>query len=172
MRRQVIALAVTLALTACTGEDKQPESRLATSESPTPKPVVATAKPTVSVPKGPPPTKLVKEDLVVGTGDFALPGKVVSVHYVGVLYDGGKEFDSSWRSGHPFQFQVGNGDVIPGWDEGILGMRVGGRRKLIIPPELAYGPQEDDVIPANSTLVFVVDLITAGGQVGFPVQPT
>ena len=81
------------------------------------------------------------------------------MQYVGVLYDGGTEFDASWNSGEPFPFKLGNGDVIKGWDQGIVGMKEGGRRKLIIPPDLAYGPEgQPPTIPPNATLVFVVDL--------------
>jgi FKBP-type peptidyl-prolyl cis-trans isomerase len=101
-------------------------------------------KPKVPKGKGSPPSKLVAQDLVVGKGRRANSGSTVSVQYVGVLFDNGKEFDASWkgkRPGQPFEFALGAGQVIPGWDEGIAGMRVGGRRKLIIPSDLAYGPQ-------------------------------
>jgi hypothetical protein len=173
VRRAIVCLAAVLALAGCTGDDHTPQARVSQSESPTPSPVIPSTKPVVQVPKGPPPTKLVTRDLIVGTGDFALPGKSVSVNYVGVLYDGGKEFDSSWGPGkHPLNFQVGGEQVIPGWDEGIVGMRVGGRRELVIPPDMAYGEQGfGSVIPPNATLVFVVDLVDAGGVVGAPASP-
>jgi peptidylprolyl isomerase len=117
-------------------------------------------KPRVDIPKGKAPTKLVAQDIVKGKGKVARKGDDVEVQYVGVLYDGGTEFDSSWTSGQPFPFTVGNGDVIPGWDKGVPGMRVGGRRKLIIPASLAYGAQgQPPTIPPNATLVFVVDLL-------------
>ncbi len=151
-------------LSACTGETK-PEARDALSSSPTSKPVLQTKKPVVTVPKGPAPTTLVKNDIVVGTGDFALPGKVVSVHYVGVHYKNGKQFDASWDKGNPLQFQLGNEDVIPGWEAGVVGMRVGGRRELVIPPDLAYGEQGNPPIGPNETLIFVVDLVGVGGAV-------
>lgn len=120
-------------------------------------------KPTVDVPTGPPPSQLQIKDLKTGDGAEAKSGDQVSVQYVGVLYDGGKEFDSSWDRGQPFQFQLGSGQVIPGWDQGVAGMKVGGRRELTIPPDLAYGPQgQPPTIPKNATLVFVIDLVSVG----------
>jgi len=117
-------------------------------------------KPHVTVPSGPPPTHLETKEIIKGTGPEAKSGDHVTVNYVGVLYDSGKEFDASWRRNEPFSFTLGAGEVIRGWDQGIEGMRVGGRRELIIPPDLAYGPSgRPPVIPANSTLVFVVDLL-------------
>jgi peptidylprolyl isomerase len=116
-------------------------------------------KPRVDIPEGDPPAKLVKEDIVKGKGKAAKKGDDVEMQYVGVLYDGGTEFDASWNSGEPFPFKLGNGDVIKGWDQGIVGMKVGGRRQLTIPPDLAYGAQGSppDIAP-NETLIFVVDL--------------
>jgi peptidylprolyl isomerase len=120
-------------------------------------------KPVVEVPDGPPPQELEVEDIEAGDGDEAQPGDQLSVQYVGVLYDTGEEFDSSWERGQPFQFQLGSGGVIPGWDQGIEGMKVGGRRQLVIPPDLAYGAQgQPPDIPPNSTLVFVIDLVSVG----------
>lgn len=120
-------------------------------------------KPTVEVPKGPAPTHLVVKDLKTGDGAEAKSGDQVSVQYVGVLYDDGKQFDSSFDRGQPFAFQLGGGQVIPGWDQGVAGMKVGGRRELIIPPDLAYGAQgQPPTIPANATLVFVIDLVSVG----------
>ncbi len=102
------------------------------------------------------------EDLQVGSGDEAVTGKKVSVHYTGTLTDGSK-FDSSLDRGTPFSFQLGAGSVIQGWDRGVVGMKVGGRRKLTIPPELAYGERGfPPVIPPNSTLVFEIELISVG----------
>jgi FKBP-type peptidyl-prolyl cis-trans isomerase len=116
--------------------------------------------PTVTPPSGPAPTKLVVKDLIKGTGAAAASGKTVTVNYVGVLYKGGKEFDASWKRNQPFQFQLGQGAVIPGWDQGVPGMKVGGRRELIIPAALAYGAQgSPPTIPANAPLVFVIDLL-------------
>ncbi|KOU07831.1 hypothetical protein ADK88_09325 [Streptomyces sp. NRRL F-2295] len=126
-------------------------------------------KPVVEVPEGAAPQELVVRDLVVGEGDEALPGRVVRVHYVGVTFASGKEFDSSWESGAPFKFAVGGGKVIKGWDRGVRGMRAGGRREIIVPPRLGYGKQSPTAsIPPGSTLVFVVDLLTA---VGPPTRP-
>ncbi|OKJ65360.1 peptidyl-prolyl cis-trans isomerase [Streptomyces sp. CB02009] len=118
-------------------------------------------KPRIDVPEGAPPTELTVRDLVVGEGPEAKPGNVVQVHYVGVTFASGKEFDASWDRGQPFKFAVGGGRVIKGWDRGIRGMRVGGRREIIVPPRLGYGKQSPSpLIPAGSTLVFVVDLLT------------
>lgn len=116
-------------------------------------------KPVIEVPDDPPPGELVSEDLVTGEGEAVQAGDRVQVDYVGVDYETGAEFDSSWKRGQPFPFTLGAGDVIPGWDQGVEGMRVGGRRQLTIPPDLAYGPQGQppDIAP-NATLVFVIDL--------------
>jgi len=120
-----------------------------------------TEKPTVEVPEGDPPAELVTEDLEEGEGAEAQPGDQLSVNYVGVLYENGEEFDSSYERGVPFDFPLGGGDVIPGWDEGLVGMKVGGQRQLVIPPDLAYGPQgQPPDIPPDSTLVFVIDLVS------------
>ena len=134
-----------------------------TATASTPKPPSPLArKPQVSVPSGPPPTRLVTKDLIKGSGPAAQSGGNVTVNYVGVLYKGGKEFDSSWSHGQTFPFKLGQGSVIPGWDQGVVGMKVGGRRELIIPPKLAYGKQgRPPKIPPNSTLVFVIDLLAA-----------
>ncbi|MFB8079930.1 MULTISPECIES: FKBP-type peptidyl-prolyl cis-trans isomerase [unclassified Streptomyces] len=118
-------------------------------------------KPRIDVPEGAPPTELTVRDLVIGDGPEAKPGNVVQVHYVGVTFASGKEFDASWDRGQPFKFAVGGGRVIKGWDRGIRGMKVGGRREIIVPPRLGYGKQSPSpLIPAGSTLVFVVDLLT------------
>jgi peptidylprolyl isomerase len=133
-----------------------------TTAATTPKPPSPLSKkPVVSVPAGPSPNKLVVKDLITGTGQAAKTGSKVTVNYVGVLYNGGKEFDSSWKTGQPFApFQLGQGSVIPGWDQGLVGMKVGGRRELIIPPSLGYGKTgSPPTIPPNATLVFVVDLL-------------
>ena len=118
-------------------------------------------KPEVEVPDGPPPEELEIEDVETGDGDEVQAGDQVSVQYVGVDYETGEEFDSSWDRGQPFDFELGAGSVIPGWDQGVQGMKVGGRRQLVIPPELAYGAQgaPPDIGP-NATLVFVVDLVS------------
>ena len=123
-------------------------------------------KPKVPKGKGKAPSKLVVQDLIVGKGKRAKAGDTVSVKYVGVLFKNGKEFDSSWKrgKGQTFQFPLGGGQVIPGWDQGVPGMKEGGRRKLIIPPELGYGAQGfPPDIPPNAALIFDVDLVKAGG---------
>ena len=117
-------------------------------------------KPEVEIPDGAPPKELVIEDLEEGDGEEAQAGDQLTVDYVGVLYDGGEEFDASFEDPAPFQFALGQRSVIPGWDEGLEGMKVGGRRQLVIPPEQAYGSQgQPPDIPPDSTLVFVIDLI-------------
>ena len=128
----------------------------------TPKPPPALAKkPVVTVPSTPPPSKLVTKDLVQGTGQTASQGKTVTVNYVGVLYKTGKQFDSSWQRKQPFTTALSPGSVINGWVQGVAGMKVGGRRELIIPPSLGYGKAgSPPTIPPNSTLVFVVDLLS------------
>jgi peptidylprolyl isomerase len=116
-------------------------------------------KPKVEKPSGAPPKELVTNDLEEGSGAEAKSGDTVTVQYVGVNYKTGKEFDSSWSRSEPFSFTLGAGEVIPGWDQGIEGMKVGGRRELIIPPELGYGTAgAPPAIPPNETLIFVVDL--------------
>ena len=117
-------------------------------------------KPDVTIPEDPPPTDLVVEDLVIGDGDEARPGQQVSVHYVGVAWSNRSQFDASWDRGEPFAFRLGEGQVIAGWDQGVIGMRIGGRRRLTIPPDLGYGSQgAGGVIKGGETLVFVVDLL-------------
>ena len=109
------------------------------------------------------PTSLTVEDLVVGTGSTAVVGDTVTVHYVGTLLNGTK-FDSSYDAGRPFSFRVGAGQVIAGWDQGVPGMKVGGKRRLTIPPSLGYGNQRVGTIPANSTLLFDIDLLSIAGK--------
>ncbi|WP_329415692.1 FKBP-type peptidyl-prolyl cis-trans isomerase [Streptomyces sp. NBC_00704] len=119
-------------------------------------------KPEVDVPEGDAPGELVVRDLVVGGGVEVKPGMVVRVHYVGVTFESGREFDASWDRGLPFKFALGGGKVIKGWDRGVRGMKVGGRREIIVPPRLGYGDQSPSPsIPPGSTLVFVVDLLDA-----------
>lgn len=157
MDRRVIGLIVSAALLAVVvvivvvanggGDDEDPGEGL--------------TKPVVEVPEGPAPKELEIEDIEVGDGAEATSGSQVSVQYVGVLLDTGEEFDASWDSGQPFDFQLGAGSVIPGWDQGVEGMKVGGRRQLVIPPDLAYGAQgQPPDIPPNATLVFVIDLLS------------
>ena len=121
---------------------------------------MTTSKPVVQVPTGQPPADLEIVDLTVGDGAEARPGHTVSVHYVGVSFSTGKEFDSSWNRQQPFAFRLGAGEVIAGWDLGVAGMRVGGRRQLTIPARLAYGDRgAGGVIKPGETLIFVVDLL-------------
>jgi peptidylprolyl isomerase len=117
-------------------------------------------KPEVGPIQGDPPAELTIEDITVGEGPEATPGHVVNVHYVGVAHSTGREFDASYNRGEPFAFPLGGGQVIAGWDQGVAGMKVGGRRKLTIPPELGYGSRgAAGAIKPNETLIFVVDLI-------------
>ena len=117
-------------------------------------------KPEVEIPDGAPSFQLELDDLEVGTGDEAVAGKVVEVHYVGVSWKTGREFDASWDRGDTFKFTLGRGQVIPGWDQGVAGMKVGGRRRITIPPDLGYGQRgAGGVIGPGETLVFVVDLV-------------
>ena len=128
-------------------------------------PSPAPSKPVVTIPEGSgPPSSLGIEDVSVGSGAEAAAGRSVDVHYVGVAWSTGREFDASWGRGEPLSFRLGAGQVIRGWDEGVGGMRVGGRRRLTIPPDLAYGSAgAGGVIGPNETLVFVVDLVGVAG---------
>ena len=172
MRGAILIIAACLALVvAGCGGDSSSTSSSATSSSPSASEEGggnsslengSFAKPQVKVPKGPPPKKLVEREIRKGSGATAKTGDEVTVQYVGVGYESGEQFDASWDRGEPFTFSLGAGEVIPGWDEGIVGMKVGGRRELIIPPELAYGPAgSPPVIGPNETLIFVVDLLEA-----------
>ena len=117
-------------------------------------------KPVIEKPSGDPPTELVKKDIVKGKGKTARKGSQLSMQYVGVSFSTGEEFDASWDRGEPFTFELGGGQVIQGWDQGIEGMKVGGRRQLTIPPDLAYGPAgAPPAIGPDETLIFVVDLL-------------
>ena len=122
---------------------------------------MAPERPQIAKPEGDVPFELGIEDLVVGEGDEAVAGTKVSVHYVGVAFSTGDEFDASWNRGQPFSFKLGRGQVIKGWDDGVQGMRVGGRRKLTIPSAMAYGARgAGGVIAPHEPLVFVVDLLS------------
>jgi peptidylprolyl isomerase len=156
MRRTFILLLLmaSLVLAAC-GDDKGGESSDGGGGE--------GSKPKVEVPDGPPPSELTIKDIKVGTGAEAVTGKQVTVHYVGVSYSDKEQFDASWDSGTPFPFILGTGAVIQGWDEGVAGMKVGGRRQLIIPPALAYKEFGQGPIKPNETLVFVVDLLEVAG---------
>ena len=119
------------------------------------------SKPDVSIPDGAPPSELVIDDLTEGTGPEAAAGQQVDVHYVGVSWSDGKQFDASWDRRATFGFKLGGGQVIKGWDQGVAGMKVGGRRRIVIPPGKAYGRQgAGGVIGPDETLVFVVDLVS------------
>jgi peptidylprolyl isomerase len=114
-------------------------------------------KPTITKPSGDPPTELVQKDIVAGKGAAAQSGDSLEMHYLGAHFDG-KQFESSWDSGSPFPFTLGEGKVIAGWDQGIVGMKAGGRRLLVIPPDLAYADVGSGTIKPGETLIFVVDL--------------
>ena len=185
-----LAVLVTLALllSACGGgakesaadrfaktAEQQAKTQPAATQAEVPAPEAKKVQPTVGerdinkkpkIPKasGPAPKQLKVEDLIEGKGPAAKNGDTLSVRYVGVLYENNKQFDASWDRGKaPFQLTLGQGQVIQGWDRGLIGMKVGGRRRLTIPPDLAYGAQgQPPTIPANSTLVFDVDLTKIG----------
>lgn len=121
---------------------------------------MSATKPDVQIPSGQPPVELEVEDLELGDGPEAAAGSDVDVHYVGVSWSSGRQFDASWDRRNTFSFRLGSGQVIAGWDQGVAGMRVGGRRRLTIPPVLAYGKAgAGGVIGPDETLVFVVDLV-------------
>jgi peptidylprolyl isomerase len=121
---------------------------------------VALEKPEIDFPEGAPPKDLEIVDITVGDGEEAKPGHMVNVHYVGVAFSTGEEFDASWNRGDAFQFPLGAGRVIAGWDQGVAGMKVGGRRRLTIPPHLGYGSRgAGNAIKPGETLIFVVDLL-------------
>ena len=146
-----VAVVIALGPSAC-GKDSKGDGENAAGK-----------KPAVSVPSGSAPTTLQKTDLIVGKGAEAVAGKNVTVQYVGVSFATKKQFDASWDRGQPFSFVLGQGNVIQGWDEGVPGMKVGGRRELVIPADLAYGAQgSPPVIGPNEALVFVVDLLSVG----------
>ncbi|NKZ01993.1 FKBP-type peptidyl-prolyl cis-trans isomerase [Nocardiopsis alborubida] len=121
---------------------------------------MALERPEIDFIEGPPPAELEVTDIQVGEGAQAGHGSTVEVHYVGVAFSSGEEFDASWNRGTPLSFRLGARQVIAGWDQGVLGMRVGGRRKLVIPPHLAYGERgAPGAIAPNETLIFVCDLV-------------
>ncbi|MFC4531968.1 FKBP-type peptidyl-prolyl cis-trans isomerase [Sphaerisporangium dianthi] len=121
---------------------------------------MALEKPEIDFPEGDAPADLEIVDITVGDGEEAKPGHTVTVHYVGVAFSTGEEFDASWNRGDSFKFPLGAGHVIAGWDQGVAGMRVGGRRKLVVPPHLGYGNRgAGNAIKPGETLIFVVDLL-------------
>lgn len=134
-----------------------------TTEAPTGDEKDLSAKPRVKVPEGKPPPQLKIRDIIKGKGPGAKPSDELTVQYVGVSYSTGKEFDASWDRGEPFSFALGQGEVIPGWDAGLEGMKAGGRRELTIPAAQAYGPSgQPPSIGPNETLIFVIDLKKIG----------
>ena len=152
----IVLACAALALTGC-GSDSEETSSSKPEATSTP----AKTKPEITVPKGKAPKKLVINDIEEGTGATAEAGKQVTVQYVGISFVNGRQFDASWDRGEPFSFQLGSGGVIQGWDQGVEGMKVGGRRQLVIPPDLAYGAEgSPPTIGPNETLVFVVDLVS------------
>jgi peptidylprolyl isomerase len=176
----LLALLCAVMLAACGGDDDDggdnpsppPAAEEQTETEPTPSEQRqaledTSTKPEIPRPTGSPPRRLEKEDIVRGTGPPAKAGDTVLVHYAGVTFSTGEEFDASWNGGQPFPFPLGAGQVIEGWDRGVAGMRTGGRRMLTIPPELAYGAQGfPPAIGPNETLVFVVDLLEIAPQGG------
>jgi peptidylprolyl isomerase len=178
-RRKTTALLVTAALgtSACGSDNKNvatapapdrtaaaaaaPAVKTTTSADPAPRVISKDLekKPEIPKPTGTPPTKLVIKDIVKGKGRTAKGGRNVTVQYVGASYSTGEQFEATWDNGQPYQFQLGVGLVIPGWDRGVTGMKEGGRRELVIPPDLAYGAEGRPGIAPNETLVFVIDLL-------------
>ena len=166
-RTTAIAIAITLGLglTAC-GDDTDTTAGepipAAIPTASTAAPAPAGEKPKVEVPEGKPSKELEVRDIKAGSGPAAKAGDQLLVHYVGVSHSTGKQFDASWDGGQPFPFELGAGSVIGGWDEGLQGMKAGGRRELIIPPDLAYGDTGSGDIKPGETLIFVVDLLQIG----------
>lgn len=177
MRRLLAAAVVTAALAGCGSSSTS--GQLSSSQAPAPtaagcaslapsqEKVAGTTdlkkKPQIEVPDTPPPCNLVVGDIVPGTGAAAKPGDHLTMKYVGVLYATGKQFDASWDRGQDFSFDLGRQQVIAGWDQGLEGMKVGGRRQLVIPPQLGYADQGAGAdIPPGATLIFVVDLVKIG----------
>lgn len=117
--------------------------------------------PTITVPGGEPPAELVVQPLIEGAGDTVESGQAITVHYTGVLWEGGEPFDSSWETGTPATFSIGTGAVVPGWDKGLVGQKVGSQVLLVVPPADGYGAEGRDPIPGGATLVFVVDILDA-----------
>ncbi|HVE92469.1 MAG TPA: FKBP-type peptidyl-prolyl cis-trans isomerase [Actinomycetota bacterium] len=191
MKRPLTAAAVVVALAlipAGCGNERPESARSVTTSGPTapaakpacsmatPAPVAPdpaldlSTEPVIPKPEGDPPCALIVEDLKEGTGPAATPQSIVNVHYVGVSWSTGKQFDASWDRGQPIEFPLNR--VIKGWTAGMTGMKAGGRRRLVIPPELGYGPegQPPDIAP-NETLVFVVDLLGVTDQPTQPAMP-
>jgi peptidylprolyl isomerase len=184
LRRVVILAALSAVAAAGCGSSSKGSSATATSTTPAPAATTPTtssaptsiapadrspagkinAEPAVKVPTGPPPSQLETADLIVGNGQTASSGSSVAIQYVGASYSSGKVFDASWNRHQTLPFTLGQGEVIPGMDQGVAGMKVGGRREIIIPSSLAYGanPPAGSGIAANETLIFIVDLVSIG----------
>ncbi len=183
MRTKLLSLTLALILSvgaaACGEDDESTPSGTGSDETAaTPAPTASEAgieaivqgigkdtktKPELPAPQGDPPTELVIRDVVAGKGPKAKAGDELAMQYVGISWSNGQQFDASWDAGQPFPFQLGAGMVIAGWDQGMVGMQKGGRRLLVIPPDLGYGPQGSGPIGPNETLVFVVDLVEIAG---------
>lgn len=166
----MLAAAALLGVAGCGDDDDEGADTGATDTAaeqsePATEDVDTSKKPKITVPEGQPPAGLQIQDIKEGDGPTAKSGDTVTVHYVGVAYSTGKQFDASWDTPgqQPFTFPLGAGQVIPGWDQGVAGMKVGGRRELTIPPDLAYGETgaPPDIGP-NETLIFVIDLLKIG----------
>ena len=185
-RALLVATAVAVLLSGCAGEDEDeqlsssPSGSASASSAPSSAPATPcdevpevqeprgtstdlSAQPEVAPSDEPPPCGLVVRDVVVGTGAEVVPGSMVEVKYVGAFYDTGEVFDASWKvsADNTLPFTAGGGNLIPGFDQGVIGMREGGRREIVIPSELGYGPSGQGPIPPDSTLVFVVDVVSA-----------
>jgi peptidylprolyl isomerase len=172
----ILALALAAGVAACGEDDSASETAATPTATPTETASAAgiealvqetskktDVKPEVPAPKGDPPEELVIRDIVKGKGPKAKAGDTLTMQYVGVSWSNGQQFDASWDAGQPFPFQLGAGMVIQGWDRGMVGMQKGGRRLLVIPPDLGYGETgAGDAIGPNETLVFVVDLVEIG----------
>jgi FKBP-type peptidyl-prolyl cis-trans isomerase len=166
-----LLVGVAVALAGCGGSEATKTADIPAADAPPPPPAPKASsnlkdtksKPVVPPQTGAPPKKLVVKDIVVGKGPAAKKGDKLSMQYVGVLYKGGEQFDASWDNGSPFDFTLGKGNVIPGWDKGLVGIKAGGRRMLIIPAKLGYGAQgQPPTIPPNAALVFIVDALSVG----------
>ena len=167
--------AATIAVGGCGGDDSSTTAEIPAGPAPTTPaaPAVQTSKdlkdtskkPVIPKPTGSPPKTLQVKDIVKGKGRAAKSGDNLTMQYVGVSYSTGAEFDASWDRGEPFEFQLGKGSVIKGWDKGLVGIKPGGRRELIIPPKLGYGAQgQPPSIGPNETLVFIVDAVKVSGK--------
>lgn len=158
-----VLVAAPLATTACGSDAKKATTATATAAPPATAPPAATAAPPIPFPSGPPTGKLIVRDLRRGHGPAIRAGQTATVNYVGASLSDRRVFDSSYERGQTFPFTLGAGQVIPGWDRGVVGMRAGGRRMLVIPPALAYGAAGSGPIKPNATLVFVIDLVSISG---------